>query len=263
MSILSRLLSPLRIPETRGLDLDDPSTTLVHRQIIRRKPFLEKLYRDWYLSLRHLDGGLSGPRLEIGSGGGFIQEVIPGTITSDILALPHVDRVLSGQQLPFEDSSLAAIYMLNTLHHVPQPAQLLLETQRCLKPGGRLICLEPAPTWFGNFIYTWLHHEPCDTRAGLVLEKSDSPLSHSNSALPWIWFVREAASFRATFPGLRIAHLTYHTPFRYLVSGGVSFRCLLPTGSYPWICALEMALRPLNPWIGMFMTVAVERVASS
>ena len=261
MSLLGRLLRPLRIPETVGLDLDDPSTTMIHRDLIRRKPFLEALYKDWYSSLRRLDGGLAGPRLEIGSGGGFIQEVIPGTITSDVLPLPHLDRVLSGQELPFEAASLAAIYMINTLHHVPDPGSLLREAERCLMPGGRLVCIEPAPTWFGRLVYTWLHHEPCDLTAGLTLEKSDSPLSHSNSALPWILFERERDYLAKNVPGLNLLQLSYHTPFRYLLSGGVSFRCLLPSGSHDLILESENLLSPLHRWLGMFMTVVLERSA--
>ncbi|MBX3168395.1 MAG: class I SAM-dependent methyltransferase [Candidatus Eremiobacteraeota bacterium] len=259
MSLLRALLRPLRIPETVGLDLDNPSTTLVHRRLIRSKPFLEAIYVDWYRSLARLDGGLSGPRLEIGSGGGFLPEVIPGTLTSDVLPLPYLDYQISGEKLPFDSSSLAAIYMVNTLHHVPEPASLLREAERCLMPGGRLVCLEPAPTLFGRFVYRWLHHEPCDLTAGRSLERSDGPLSHSNSALPWILFVRDAETFQAEFPGLRRVELFFHTPFRYLLSGGVSFRCLLPAASYRLVRALEEALQPFSAWLGMFMTTVVER----
>lgn len=259
MSLLRTLLRPLRIPETVGLNLDDPSTTLVHRRLIRSKPFLEAIYIDWYRSLAQWDGGLAGPRLEIGSGGGFLPEVIPGTLTSDVLPLPHLDYQISGEELPFKSESLAAIYMVNTLHHVPKPTSLLREAERCLMPGGRIVCLEPAPTLFGRFVYRWLHHEPCDLRAGRSLERSDGPLSHSNSALPWILFVREAEALRAEFPGLRLVKLFYHTPFRYLLSGGVSFRCLLPAASHPLLLGLEKVLQPLSPWLGMFMTIVVER----
>lgn len=257
--MLGKLLRLLRIEETVGLDLDDPATTLIHREIIRNKPFLESIYIDWYQSLRKLDGGLEGDRLEIGSGGGFIGEQIPGTITSDVLPLPHLDRILSGESLPFESSSLAALYMLNTLHHVADPSQLLREAARCLQPGGRVVCIEPAPTLFGRLVYTWLHHEPCDLKAGLTLERNDGPLSHSNSALPWILFVREGAHFGSTFPSLRVVKLFYHTPFSYLISGGVSFRSFVPRWSYDLVRGVEKALSPLNRWLGMFMTVVIEK----
>jgi hypothetical protein len=37
----------------RPYGLDDPRTTLLHGEIIQRKPFLKKLYLDWYQTLIH------------------------------------------------------------------------------------------------------------------------------------------------------------------------------------------------------------------
>jgi hypothetical protein len=33
---------------TIAFDLDDPRATLAHRDIILQKPFLKRLYQDWY-----------------------------------------------------------------------------------------------------------------------------------------------------------------------------------------------------------------------
>ena len=35
-------------PLTRGLDLDDPRTTHLRRRILAEKPFLRKIYEEWY-----------------------------------------------------------------------------------------------------------------------------------------------------------------------------------------------------------------------
>ncbi len=252
----------LRLPETHGLDLDDPQTTLLHRRILRSKPALESLYRDWYETFEELSPKLGGNRLEIGSGGGFLKEVIPQTITSDILELPHLDRVFSAEALPFEDESLTAIYLLNTLHHLPEPLLFLGEAQRCLRVGGRMICIEPANTPLSRLIYTWLHHEPFLPQAGLSLVPG-KPLSHSNQALPWILFVREAARLRRSFPRLRLVRRQHHTPLRYLLSGGLRYRCFLPGPAWPWLKRLEGWLKPLNDLLGLFMTVVVEKLPST
>ena len=45
MTGLSRLLAH---PLTRGLHPDDPVTTAVRRQLIRGKPFLRRIYLEWY-----------------------------------------------------------------------------------------------------------------------------------------------------------------------------------------------------------------------
>jgi hypothetical protein len=57
-------------PLTRGLDLDDPRTTALRRDILQRKPFLRRIYDEWY---RHIAaaGRLGQVMLELGSQGGF------------------------------------------------------------------------------------------------------------------------------------------------------------------------------------------------
>ena len=38
-------------PLTRGMDIDSLETTAIRRRIIQDKPFLKKLYKDWYISI--------------------------------------------------------------------------------------------------------------------------------------------------------------------------------------------------------------------
>ncbi len=91
--------------------LDDPRTTLAHRDIILQKKFLKRLYEDWYKSMFAEMGELAkGKVLEIGSGGGFLKELYPNVITSDILALPNVDQVFSAEELPFKDTQSAQVF---------------------------------------------------------------------------------------------------------------------------------------------------------
>ena len=81
-------------------------------------------------------------------------------ITSDVMELKHVDQVASATDLPFADNSLKAIYLLDVFHHLPDVSLFLSEASRCLQPGGRIIMVEPANTWWGRFIFTHFHHEP-------------------------------------------------------------------------------------------------------
>jgi hypothetical protein len=41
----------LEHPLLQGLDIDDPRTTFLRRQIIQGKPFLRKIYEEWYLKI--------------------------------------------------------------------------------------------------------------------------------------------------------------------------------------------------------------------
>jgi hypothetical protein len=46
--------------------------------------------------------------IELGSGSGFIKDVIPSVITSEILEIPSVDMIVSAMEMPFEDQSVDA-----------------------------------------------------------------------------------------------------------------------------------------------------------
>ncbi len=50
--------------------------------------------------------------------------------------------VADGQALPFADRTFAAVYLVYVLHHVPDQLRLLIECQRVLRDGGRLILVE-------------------------------------------------------------------------------------------------------------------------
>ena len=251
----------LRLPETRDIkDLDDPATTLLHGRILRRKPFLRQLYADVYKLFKNAVGNPENKKLvELGSGGGFIKEIIPNAITSDILNGVDVDKVFSATSMPFEDSSVDAFFKFDVLHHITEPRKFFNEAERCLKIGGRIIMIEPSNTPWARFVFTNFHHERFDPKAGWELPKK-GPLSQANDAVPWIIFVRDRVIFERDFPRLKVVLLRNHMPLRYLISGGLTLRQLLPGAAYPIIKALEWLMTPANNLLGMFMTVIIEKV---
>ncbi|MDH5680435.1 MAG: class I SAM-dependent methyltransferase [Spirochaetota bacterium] len=261
MSILRSFLNWLKLDETKAIDnLDDPATTLTHRKIIQEKPFLRRLYVEWYDSIiKGFGGTLEGKTVvELGSGGGFFKELAPSLITSDVLDLPGVDRSFSALDMPFEAESLDGICMVDVLHHIPDVRRFLSEASRCLKPGGRVVMIEPANTIWSRFVYKNFHHEAFDPRAGWVLEDS-GPLSSANGAIPWIVFKRDRKLFEREYPDLDIVEYKSHSPIRYLFSGGVSMRQLVPGSCYSVIKGAEYLLWPFNSLLGMFCTVIVRK----
>ncbi len=256
-----KILEWLKLAETRDVkDLDDPATTLLHGEIVQRKRFLKELYIDFYKEFKESVSEPEGKVLvELGSGGGFIKEVISNAITSDILELGNVDKVFSASDMPFEESSVDAFFMIDVLHHITEPRAFFAEALRCLRVGGKIVMIEPANTLFGRFIYKNFHHELFDPEGGWVLDDV-GPLSHGNGAMPWIIFSRDREKFKSEFRSLKIVGMRNHTPFRYLLSGGLQLRQLVPSFSYPIVKAIEYVLFPANDLLGMFQTIELEKI---
>jgi SAM-dependent methyltransferase len=247
-------------PAGRNLNIDAPETSLLRSRIIREKTFLKQIYTEWYtLIATFLPSNINGPVVELGSGGGFLKDFIPRLITSEILKIPHVDVVLDGQFLPFQPGSLRGIVLLDVFHHFPRARSFLGQAAECVKPGGVVIMIEPWNTPWSRLIYTYLHHEPFQPKARDWHFSRGGPLSQANSALPWIVFDRDRAVFEQEFPQWHLKEIILHTPFRYLLSGGVSHRSLMPGCLFKVWRRIEDILAPCMHLWAMFATVKLER----
>jgi SAM-dependent methyltransferase len=162
----------------------------------------------------------------------------------------------SALSMPFENESLSAIFMIDTFHHIPDSEAFLREASRTLMPGGIIMMIEPAASAWGKCIYRNLHHEPFEPTAGWTIPPS-GPMSGANGALPWIVFERDRLKFNTLFPEFEIKSIDYHTPLRYLISGGVSFRCPVPSFLFGAVSSLEKAIHGNR--FSMFMTVTVRK----
>src|SRR5262245_8068318 len=226
-----RIPAILRDPDAFAIDdLDSPATVAIHHRIIRSKPFLESVYRSFYDELvRNLPASRTGLIVEIGSGAGFFNRIRPDAVTSDVMPIDNIDVRFSGHAMPWRDGSVDAFVLVNVFHHIPDTLAFLREAHRCLVPGGRLVMVEPANTPWARFVFRRFHHEPFDPQAGWGLSAS-GPLSSANGALPWMVFERDRRDrLVRECPSLRVASITYHSPFRYLISGGLTLRQLAPS----------------------------------
>jgi SAM-dependent methyltransferase len=255
-AVLRRLLAH---PRTAGLQMDDPATTELRRQVISSKPFLKIVYDEWYSTLA---GGLppvEGAVLELGSGAGYCNRFIPDLITSETFYCSAVQLVADAQQIPLRDASLRAIVFTDVMHHIPDVHRFLREASRCLKGGGRILMIEPWVSAWSRFVYTRFHHEPFRPEAEAWSISSTGPLSGANVAVPWIVFVRDRERFESEFPHLVIDQIRPFLPFRYLLSGGVAMRSLMPGFSHGLWVRLERLLEPYMSHLAMFAFVSVRR----
>ncbi len=250
----------LELPEVRGVDHDSPELVQIHRQAIEKKPFLKALYREHYRELARWLGGIpEGPVIELGSGGGFLKEVLPHALTTDLNPEPHLDRVMTAEAIAFPDETVAAILMLNVFHHLPDPRAFLREASRVLRRRGRLVLIEPAHTPLWRQLYRLFSPEPYDET---VREWGFEPVgrfSGANVPQAWIVFQRDRDRFDREFPDLSLRATRYHTAFLYLLSGGIWFRGVVPSWSFPFFLGVERLLKPAMPLIACQTTFVLEK----
>ncbi len=249
-------------PRTRNLNLDDPETTLRRRDLAMTKKSLNLSYRKWYARLQKIDQTAPpGLRVELGSGGGFLDSAIPNLVKTDVIPLPFLDMVCHAEAMPQADQSVGAIYMVNVLHHICDVERFFAEAQRVLVPGGVVAMIEPYVSPFSRFIYTHIHHEPFDTEAKSWKLEPSGPLSGGNDALPWNIFVRDRALYEERYPGLPIEEVTPHTFLSHILSGGVTMRSLVPAMLIPMLQRFENGLGPWMRHVAVFSTIVLRKRA--
>ena len=240
----------LQHPLTRGMDLDDPKTTALRKTIIKEKAFLKQIYEEWYCISSQYLPSKNGFSLEIGTGAGFLNNYVSNLITSDILPVQGIDIVFDAHHLPFRENSFQTIFLFNVLHHIRDPEVFFQEVEHSLLKNGKLIMIEPWVSPWSKIIYNKLHHEPFNTDIQTWDLPESGPLSGGNDALPWIIFHRDRKLFEQKV-SLKIDSIQEIMPFRYLLSGGISTRNLMPG----WM------FRPLTHLEGLISKKSLKKLA--
>lgn len=91
-------------------------------------------------ALARLEKGGGGPVLDLGCGDRLLS---PSVIAVDLKPGKYVRVVADAARLPFRNGTCRGVWMDALLEHVPDPAGILKEVSRVLKPEGWLYCEVP------------------------------------------------------------------------------------------------------------------------
>ena len=234
-----------------------------HKNLWDNKPILRSVYLDYYK--RIVKQCNHGNALEVGGGSGNFKGFYSNkVISTDIVYSPWIDLAADAQLLPFKSDYFSNIVGIDVLHHIEFPNKFLSESERVLKPGGRIILLEPAITWLSWFFYKFFHSEPLDLNSDpfLATQKKDSKRSpfDANQAIPTILFVKNLELMEQFFPSLKIVKIEHLSFVVYPLSGGFRKWSLIPE----FMINLMLKLEGLIPsfiakFIGFRLLIVLEK----
>jgi SAM-dependent methyltransferase len=220
-------------------------TLVRHKSVWSGKETLRKIYIGWY---QKITADLApGKTLELGSGNGNYKDFNKRVITSDVDRHPGLDMKVDAHRIPFENATLTNIVMIDVLHHLHNPAVFLREAQRVLKPGGRLIMLEPYPSPVSRMIYGRFHPEPFDFKSDPFRDRRGlkSDPWEANQAIPYRLFFQSRKRLEKEFPKFKVEKAEKLSFLAYPLSGGFDHPQLLPDAVFPLLMRLEKYLKPL------------------
>ncbi len=229
----------------------------------KRKPVLRMVYDDFYD--RIVEECVPGLTIEIGGGIGNLKRRLPQVVATDIQFERWLDCVADAQHLPFREGSTGNIVMVDVLHHVEFPVHFFREAARVLRPGGRIIMVEPAITWGSTLFYRLLHHEPVRMSVDPLVDgtpDAERDPYDSNQAIPTLIATRDRERFEALFPSLKIRRVVWFSFATYPLSGGFKAWSLLPQELAPRALRLERALEgAVGRFLAFRMMLIVEAIS--
>jgi SAM-dependent methyltransferase len=222
-----------------------------HRRIWQRKPTLRRIYREEFFDRLISSCRQHGVSVEVGAGPGFLKEMLPRLISTDVVWCPWLDVVTDAQHMPFKSSCISNVMGLDILHHLEKPMEFLQEAERVLVPGGRVILVEPWITPFSYLVYRYLHQEDCELSArplegDAIRWVKEKKAFDGNQAIPYLLFGRGAMKGTlAVLSRLKAVTIEPFCLFAYLLSFGFKPISLLPEAFYPLVSLLERMTLPL------------------
>lgn len=238
-----------------------PAALRAYRATWQRKPALRAVYDDFYG--RIAAACTPGLTIELGGGVGNLKDRLGRAIVTDIQFAPWLDAVADAQRLPFGAETIANIVMVDVFHHLEFPLRFLREAKRVLRPGGRIVMVEPAITWGSTVFYRFIHHEPVRMSADVLRDGEPNPGRDpydANQAFPTLLATRDRERLRSALPELRVARVEWFALAAYGLTGGFKSWSLVSERIARRLLRIEHHIEPtVGRFAGFRLLLVIEK----
>lgn len=263
MSPVDLLRRVLAEPRLEGVDLESENRIEIHSRILSEKRMLLEAFDDLYARILALDDEHfrgEGLRVELGAGVSRLKQLRPDIMTTDVVSAPHLDRVMDAEHTGLGPESVRAFYAINCFHHFRSPTRFFDELRRVLRPGGGCILVEPYHGPLAALLYTRVFDSEDFDKQQTGWEHEGGVMTDANQALSWIVFERDRTRLAREFPDLEVAHQERVSSYlRYLLSGGLNFRQLVPDLLIGPLRTLERWLSPLDRLLALHHVIVLRK----
>lgn len=234
-----------------------------------KKAGLEALYGDYRrclaASLPASDRLLVMHTGDDGGGGAILldsygEHPLPGQPVAGRFAIMEDLGVLTGDDgTALKAGSLDGILMLDGLQFLPRRREFFRAAGRVLRPGGRLIMLEPGVTPLSNLGYRFLFGARSQGKPNPLAAREASP--HNPAIATWLFKRQEHRIALSTeIPELRCRQMSWRDLLAWPLSGGDRRWNLLPRSMVEPLLRIEGALMPfLGMWMAWRLLIVMER----
>ena len=264
--MLEKLFNKLNT--VKNTNLNNEERFLLHKKKLESKKMLKSCYTDFYEKILKIEEKYklkkkNDLRLELGSGVGFIKKFDRKIITSDVVYNKFTDKTIDANNIPYKNNKIDTIFGIFCFHHFRDPLNFLRDIEKKLKKGGLCILIEPYYGPLASIIYKKVHKteyfNPNEVFNHKI--KNKTAMEKANQALSYIYFVRDRNKFYKKFPKLQIMHTSvFNNYLRFLFSGGLNFKKLLPDFFIFLVKIIEIILYPLRGIFGIHYIIVIKKI---
>lgn len=257
------IINFLREKEISTINLDSYERLALHEKMLEKRKMISGVFKEFYdicssYNKKYFSG--NGIELEIGSGVGQIKKYYPKVVTSEVIESPIVDMVIDAKKMNLEDNSVRAIYGMNCFHHISEPGKFFKECERVLQHGGGVVLIDPYYGFLSNLFYKRAFATEFFDKDQASWDTETSVMLDANQALSYVVFIRDRERFLREFPNLEIVETRVLNNYvRYVCSGGLNFKQLLPNIFIPILKIVEILMIPVNTIFGLHHVIVLRK----